>query len=386
MLKFLPILARRRADCEIPPPLKARLQSGGSGRYHAVSHSNLERRAFMTFLRILAWIVPILLTCVYAALAVMFRQWLIDRYDRPTASGDRLAEELTARALGWPLTALLGIVGAALLFGLWPIRGSFSVFTFGTIRLAFIAWFVACGFEMLRVQAQAGPEDSLLAHRGIVAVLRAVMALFGTVIALEILGIAMMPVIIFVSAIGLVVALAMRESLGNFFCGFCLTLDRPVKPGDVVRLESGETGRVESLGWTSARVVTPQGRAVSIPNRKILDSMVTTLAHEGQETPVEIRVTLDAEAPVEKAKKSALNAAKAVMKSEVNLAGSAEPLVLIDEISAAGLEVRIVLTARSIATVEALRDAFLTSLARRYQSEKIAFSSTHAWPAADVRR
>jgi small-conductance mechanosensitive channel/CRP-like cAMP-binding protein len=62
-----------------------------------------------------------------------------------------------------------------------------------------------------------------------------------------------------------VVGLSLQETLGNFFSGLALAMERTVQVGDMVR--TGETiALVEQLTWRAIKVRTLEGNAVVIPN------------------------------------------------------------------------------------------------------------------------
>jgi hypothetical protein len=50
------------------------------------------------------------------------------------------------------------------------------------------------------------------------------------------------------------VAIGLQDTLGNFFAGLYLKVDRPVDIGHYVKLQSGEEGYVERIGWRSTRI------------------------------------------------------------------------------------------------------------------------------------
>jgi small-conductance mechanosensitive channel len=63
------------------------------------------------------------------------------------------------------------------------------------------------------------------------------------------LGISLAPVLTAFGVGSLAVALALQDTLSNFFAGIALITDKPVRPGDFVRLESsGPEGYVEAIG------------------------------------------------------------------------------------------------------------------------------------------
>jgi small-conductance mechanosensitive channel len=71
------------------------------------------------------------------------------------------------------------------------------------------------------------------------------------------------------------VALALQDTLSNFFAGVYLRLDNPVRVGDYIRLESGEEGFVIEQGWRSARIRTLPNNVVVVPNAKLASTIVT---------------------------------------------------------------------------------------------------------------
>ena len=71
------------------------------------------------------------------------------------------------------------------------------------------------------------------------------------------------------------VALALQDTLSNFFSGIYLRLDNPVRIGDYIKLEGGEEGFVVHLGWRSARVRTLPNNIVVVPNAKLASAILT---------------------------------------------------------------------------------------------------------------
>ncbi len=62
-----------------------------------------------------------------------------------------------------------------------------------------------------------------------------------------------------------VLGLALQETLGNFFSGLALALERTVQVGDMIR--AGETiGLVEQLSWRGIKLRTMEGNSLIVPN------------------------------------------------------------------------------------------------------------------------
>jgi small-conductance mechanosensitive channel/CRP-like cAMP-binding protein len=62
-----------------------------------------------------------------------------------------------------------------------------------------------------------------------------------------------------------IIGLALQETLGNFFSGLAMTLERTVQVGDMLRT-GNDLGLVEQLSWRAIKVRTLEGNSVFIPN------------------------------------------------------------------------------------------------------------------------
>ena len=94
-------------------------------------------------------------------------------------------------------------------------------------------------------------------------------------VALELVGISVTPLVAGLGIGGIAVALAVQPTLSNFFAGTYLAGGRIVKPDDFVELENGFQGYVVEVGWRSTRLRTPYNNLVVIPNSRLADSMLT---------------------------------------------------------------------------------------------------------------
>jgi small-conductance mechanosensitive channel len=73
---------------------------------------------------------------------------------------------------------------------------------------------------------------------------------------------------------GLAVALALQDTLANFFAGIHILVERPIFVGDLIRLENGQEGVVADIGWRTTRVRTGGRDTVVVPNTKITSGIL----------------------------------------------------------------------------------------------------------------
>ena len=78
---------------------------------------------------------------------------------------------------------------------------------------------------------------------------------------------------------GLALALAAQDTVKNFIGGFTVFVDKPFMVNQRV-VVNGVDGTVEEIGIRSTRIRTLDGRIVSVPNSKFLDSSIENISSE----------------------------------------------------------------------------------------------------------
>ena len=76
---------------------------------------------------------------------------------------------------------------------------------------------------------------------------------------------------------GIAVALGAQKTLENLFGSLSIAIDEPFRVDDLVTVD-GVTGTVERLGFRSTRIRTADRTLVTIPNGKLADMRIETLA------------------------------------------------------------------------------------------------------------
>jgi len=105
----------------------------------------------------------------------------------------------------------------------------------------------------------------------------------GVLILLELWGAPMTPILIVLIAAIVVAILVFHDIFPSLVSGFQLTQQKQIETGDLIRLESGEEGRVEEITWRNSRIKTLEGNIIIIPNTKL---MQTTIINFGKQPKV----------------------------------------------------------------------------------------------------
>lgn len=88
------------------------------------------------------------------------------------------------------------------------------------------------------------------------------------------LGIEITPLLAGLGIASLAVALALQDSLGNFFAGVNISIDRPLRKGDYIITDGGIEGVVQEIGWRSTKILNYQNNIITIPNIKLAQSTI----------------------------------------------------------------------------------------------------------------
>jgi small-conductance mechanosensitive channel len=106
-------------------------------------------------------------------------------------------------------------------------------------------------------------------------VLKGIILLIGLLMILGVLGVSVAPLLTALGVGGLAVALALQDTLANLFAGIHILVEKSVRVGDFIKLESGQEGYVDDITWRTTRVRMLPNNMVVIPNSKLAQSVVT---------------------------------------------------------------------------------------------------------------
>jgi small-conductance mechanosensitive channel len=138
--------------------------------------------------------------------------------------------------------------------------------------------------------------------------------------------------------LGVILGLAAKDTVANFFAGIFLMADSPYKEGDYILLDTGERGYVKSMGLRSTRFMTRDDIEITIPNSVIAASKIVN--ESGGPAEIErIRITLLV------AYGSDIDAVKdlliSVAMANDNVQNSPEPRVRFREFAESGIELQL---------------------------------------------
>lgn len=111
---------------------------------------------------------------------------------------------------------------------------------------------------------------------------------------------------------GLAVALALQDTLANFFAGVHILVDRPFERRDYIKVDSGVEGTIKEIGWRTTRISTIGKDVVVVPNSKLANSTVTNYSKPMDKTGLLYTIGVDCKEDVDSVDKIITEALKRV--------------------------------------------------------------------------
>lgn len=160
-----------------------------------------------------------------------------------------------------------------------------------------------------------------------VGILKGTILTVGLLIFLSSQGIAITPILTALGIGGLAVALGLQETLANLFAGLHLLIDKPIRPGDFIKLESGEEGYVVDIGWRSTRIRMLPNNLIIVPNSKLAQSRIVNYYYPEKRMAVLIPVSVSYQADPDRVERILVEEALAAAETVPGLLKDPPPFV-----------------------------------------------------------
>lgn len=154
-----------------------------------------------------------------------------------------------------------------------------------------------------------------MASKFLTSVLKIFLYIIYLIALLSLLGIPTTSLVALVSVGALAVSLAVQDVISNFASGIEIVTTKPFAEGDFVEID-GIAGNVNRITIVNTRLITPDGRTVTIPNNKISASYVINYTTQPTRR-VDLTVSVAYESDIEKVKrviKNVIDADKKILK------------------------------------------------------------------------
>ena len=310
--------------------------------------------------------------------ALLIKRLVLKRLQNVTSQSRYYYDSLLISALSFPLSLLIVILHMLLLeYLLLALKVevfSLQAFSEPAYKILLIIAVVVFADRFLfgLLHRQTTRSEALANSKGIlVGITRGIVFGIGALVLLGTLGISVTPIIASLGITSLAVALALQPTLENFFSGVQLVIDKPIRVGDYIELDSGEQGFVEKIGWRSTWIRMLPNNTVIMPNSVLSQSKIINYFYPEKELSVPVEVSVHYNSDLEEVERITVEVAREILKSHKWGVDDYDTFVVFHTFDSSSINFTVMLRAQEYFNRFFIKSEFMKALHRRYREEGI---------------
>jgi small-conductance mechanosensitive channel len=319
------------------------------------------------------WMYTTLIFCVVLALAMVLRRLIWSRLRDWTASTEAKWDDFVLEQISAPLTLLLvvaafGIAGQSAP----PVVRNHPLMVFGVkVSLIVIAvWIINRALTIL-FRSSLLPEGLGATTRNLLTTItRVVLFILGVLIVLDTVGVSITPVLASLGVGSVAVALALQDTLSNFFGGLYIMADKPIRLGDFVKIGEVE-GYVDKIGWRSTRIRRLSNHIVILPNSKVATAELLNYDLPEPEGSLVVDVGVSYDSDLARVERVVIEVAKEVLQTVPGGVSTFQPFVRFKAFGESSIDCSVIMRVKLHTDMFLVRHEFIKALHVRFNQENI---------------
>ncbi len=328
----------------------------------------------MDFTHLVKWFLPLIIIIASLVLGRFCKKWVISKLLDLTSKtkfrfDDVLIRSLKSSVVLWCL--LLGIY-IALNFVSLPDKILALTQKILLVLVLFTAFLFLARFLGDLIQIYEDKIKGALPGASIFKnLIKGFVLVIGFLMILHTIGISITPLITTLGIGGLAVALALQDTLANLFAGLHIVATKKVRPGDYIKIETGEEGYVTDITWRDTTIRQLPNNIVIIPNSKLASAIVTNYYFPERELAVLVQVGVSYDSDLEKVEKVTIEVAKEVMQEVSGGVPEFNPFIRYHTFDDFSINFTVILRAKEFVDQYLVKHEFVKRLKKRYDQEGI---------------
>ena len=322
------------------------------------------------------WIVIPIAFFLWVTLLLFIKKRIFVLIKKLIGKTETKLDDVFINAIDFPATLLIFASGGALVERIMPLATDNELTTYfiiGFKAVAIVA--VVLFFDKLLnglIHSYSGRVEILKSSGGVArGFVRIIVVGLGLLILLDSFGVSITPVLASLGVGSLAVALALQPTLENFFSGIQLIIDKPIKVGQFVKLESGEEGYVHRIGWRSTWVKMLPNNVVVIPNKVLVNSKVINYYYPQKELSVLVQVGVHYDSDLEHVEKVTIEVAKETLLEVDGGVDDFDPFIRFHTFDDFSINFSVILRAKEFVDNYLIKHIFVKKLHKRFAKEGI---------------
>jgi small-conductance mechanosensitive channel len=321
------------------------------------------------------WLMVGITIGVCLLIGLVLEQFLFSRLKKLADRTDWKGDDIILSALRGVTTFIFLLIGLFFASYSLPLTPAMLALGHKVLQVLFI---ISCTIILGRIAVgfitlPASKEDNQLPSASILTyIARASVYLIGVLVILQTLNISITPLLTALGVGGLAVALALQDTLSNLFAGIHILASRKIRPGDNIRLETGQEGRVVDISWRTTSVLGPANHLVIVPNTRVASSIVVDFDQPDREVVLVVGLGVGYDTDLAMVERVAIEVARETHKDIIGGVPTAEPLVRFTEFGDYSIKFNIILRAKQWNDQFLLKHEFIKRLHKRFAQERIS--------------
>ena len=330
-------------------------------------------------------------TVIFGVLIALMTRFVVNWLNAKAGETETKWDDIIIAAIGTPVQVAIVVIAIYLAisrFGILPTSlawildpryvTSFYIVIGAWILSSFLHDIIVIYGHDLAAQSEGDWDDRLVELLELVV--KYVVWFAALMAVLSIFEVNITPFLAGAGIAGLAVALAAQDIISNFFGGAIITVDKPFKVGDRIRVDD-HYGDVISIGPRSTRLKTLDYQIVTIPNNKITTNIIVNYAEPDQKLRITLRVNVAYGSDPKKVKEILLGIAHNTIKKTEYLLEEPAPKVFFVEFQDSSLKFILYVWARKYNLPDEVKDSVNIQIAERFTAEGIEIP----FPQMEVR-
>lgn len=322
------------------------------------------------------WILVPLIYFMWVSLWLFVKRLAFSAIHRFARKTTTKLDDIFVRSADFPLTLFIFTSGAVVIEKFLPVVSNLEMTNYFVIILKAVTIIAAVifvdRFLNALIKEYSHTVEILKTSGGIARVfVRAVVIGLGLMILLDSFGVSITPLLASLGIGSLTVALALQPTLENLFSGIQLITDKPILPGQFVKLESGEEGYVHKIGWRSTWVRMLPNNMVIVPNKMLVNSKIINYYYPDKELVVLVEVGVHYASDLEHVERVTMEVGREVMKNVQGGVKEFEPFIRYHTFADFSINFTVILRAKEFVDNYLIKHEFIKRLNKRYTAEGI---------------
>ncbi|MFV9504109.1 MAG: mechanosensitive ion channel family protein [Oscillochloridaceae bacterium umkhey_bin13] len=208
---------------------------------------------------------------------------------------------------------------------------------------------------------------------GSVSLINNTMRILGGVVmlatAMALLNFPIGPLLTVIAGSSLGLSLALREPLANLFSGMTILASNKVRPGDYIRLSTGQEGFITDIRWSDTYVRELANNIVVVPNALLNNTILTNFHRPDPELAVLVDLGVSYESDLVRVERLVIAVAEEVMEEVPGGISSFEPFIRYNVFSETSVRFTVIMRGQSFTDQFMIRHEFFKRLTARFANE-----------------